>query len=620
MAKNEWVHAPYNFIPFSDRLLIRYDTPEQLPPHNVLDDQLKSGEIHITMKAETPVFLSNGEKEGKAGFFRGANGKMMIPGSALRGMVRQNMQILSYGWVAPHEDVEDVTLYFREVASAKGSTAGSLKAYYHNALGTKTFKNQDGTEYSVPMLVKSGYLRCDGKTYTIVPTKTPYMRISRKHPDIATMANETACVKSVRYQTMGDRVTQILPLGDGAVRGEIGEVLFTGRFVKDPNARYLFPQPDESQDAIELTEEEIISYQADFEYRKNSLKAYHDVNFWALPESGQQKPVFYIEHEGHTYFGMSQYLRIGYRHSIAEGLQSRHQEWSKKQKIPLDYVRSMLGFTSENDAYASRVSFGDCQVRGNPREMHPIRRVLGEPRPSYYPGYVVNGANYNSDEFLLRGHKLYWHHEPDLKTPYIGKDTVGTTLRPLPVGTEFTGVIRFRNLHEDELGLLLWSLQLEEDCYQSIGQGKPYGFGRMTLKIDQLLEDAPSQRYEFGLLGQGMKNVTDEISKYIRHYDNYAACIKVKKPKKTATVSSRDELKDFFFMKRTIRKGEEVSYMELGEFKNNVATLELVSAIRKYEQDQQEQAKQQNSMSYEDLKKSWANKLNSKVEANSRRK
>lgn len=59
-------------------------------------------------------------------------------------------------------------------------------------------------------------------------------------------------------------------------------------------------------------------------------------------------------------------------------------------------------------------------------------------------------------------------------------------MRPMKKGTAFSGTIRFKNLEEDELGLLLWSLVLNDGCYQSIGMGKPYGFGRMSVKLDKL--------------------------------------------------------------------------------------------------------------------------------------
>ena len=70
-------HAPYNFVPFHsksgpgasdgsgksrvERVLIRYDNPEDLPPHDRIDPALKTGDIHVTMTAETPVFVSDAD-------------------------------------------------------------------------------------------------------------------------------------------------------------------------------------------------------------------------------------------------------------------------------------------------------------------------------------------------------------------------------------------------------------------------------------------------------------------------------------------------------------------------------------------------------------------------------
>lgn len=48
------VHAPYNFVPFSEKVLLRYAGPEELPRHDQIDPALKSGEIHVTMTADTP--------------------------------------------------------------------------------------------------------------------------------------------------------------------------------------------------------------------------------------------------------------------------------------------------------------------------------------------------------------------------------------------------------------------------------------------------------------------------------------------------------------------------------------------------------------------------------------
>ena len=62
MPENTKVHAPYNFVPFSNKHIERYACAEDLPRHDLIDPDLKSGEIYITLRAETPVFVSDGRK------------------------------------------------------------------------------------------------------------------------------------------------------------------------------------------------------------------------------------------------------------------------------------------------------------------------------------------------------------------------------------------------------------------------------------------------------------------------------------------------------------------------------------------------------------------------------
>ena len=45
--------------------------------------------------------------------------------------------------------------------------------------------------------------------------------------------------------------------------------------------------------------------------------------------------------------------------------------------------------------------------------------ILGEPKPSYYPGYVVPkgeevpvAKHYSEEDFKLRGYKQYWLKDP----------------------------------------------------------------------------------------------------------------------------------------------------------------------------------------------------------------
>lgn len=575
------VRAPYNFVPFSDKLLIRYESLEELPRHDRIDPALKSGEIQVELKAETPVFVSDGQPD--AHFFRGPDGTYQIPGSTVRGLVRENMQILGFGLVRPGEDLDDVQIYFREMAAARGSTGGALKEYYQGALDIRSGRTPSGKTFTTPRNVQGGYLYREGGAYYIRPVRGEVLRVSRSHPDVGQFGTGDARTVPVSYQAADGAVKRLAPAGKPGMAQ--GELLFTGRPVgRVSNHLYLFPAADEEAEPIPVEKDgDVLSYQMDLEGRSNSLKAYYDVNFWALPKEGERKAVFYIRYEEHTYFGRSRFLRIGYRYPLSQGLPQHHRERLEQGEPVLDYPSAILGFArGKNMAYRSRVSFGDFRLEGKARELPPVKTVLGEPKPSFYPGYVEEGKHYNEDDFRLRGYKQYWLKEAE-RIP-AKKENVASTLRPLDRGSVFRGTIRYKNLTADELGLLLWAIRLDEGCFQTLGMGKPYGYGRMQVTISALREVEPETLYTpDGLCGSPKEGGADAVEQYIRTYDAYAAdALRVKKPKKRPSLRSRNEIQDFFFLKQTVRPAEEVSYMDLEkkEYQKIEGPLESVQTVR----------------------------------------
>jgi hypothetical protein len=129
---------------------------------------------------------------------------------------------------------------------------------------------------------------------------------------------------------------------------------------------------------------------------------------------------------------------------------------------------------------------------------------------------------------------------------------------------------------------LLWALRLDEGCYQSVGMGKPYGYGRMKLNIDELREMDAGKLYRYeGLAVSAEKSSSDAVSTYINCYDAFAAeKLYLKKPKKKPSIHSLDEIQDFFFLHSTIRQTDEVSYMKLDEYKNNRDRLPIIAKVR----------------------------------------
>ena len=393
------VHAPYNFISFAESPWLPYQSMDDLPPHDRIDPQRRTGELHITLTAETPVFVA-GEKGRSPGdasrFFRTPDGALAIPGSTIRGLTRENMQILSFAPVRVGEDIAE---------------------------------NED---------------------------------------------------------------------------------------------------------------------------------------------SG----------------------RKGYKFPIADGLPPKYKELTDVG--PLDCPSAILGFSRGRLAYRSRVSFGDFVAEAGAREGAPVRMILGEPKPGYYPGYLrpaqlQSGVkHYNDDDFRLRGFKQYWLKDTQKTDVPPGKEKVGTALCPLPAGTRFHGVVRFKNLSDAELGLLVWSLCLDEGCYQNVGMGKPYGYGRMSVRVERMVEFAPDDLYGGSLCPAPSQKTDAALQKAVRD------CISAYEREATAALGGAKKrplremsaIRDFLYMKSAVQEGGAFGYMDLREYKNTRAPLPSAGEIRRAQSEQ----------------------------------
>lgn len=576
---NTTIHAPYNFVPFSNKIIQRYESMEELPSHGIVDPELKTGEIQVSIEAQTPIYIGDGSSEEISDFFRGADGEYQIPGSSVRGMLRETMQILGFGLVRPGEDVADYQIYFRDMA-----TTSARAKYYKNVMGIKN-------KATIPPNVKQGYFCCDedGKYY-IKPSRC--IRVSRKNPGMQAFKNKKGEVKPAEYFKVAyiegeDKIKDIVPFEDRQEGMKEGILLSTGRPVKNKiNHLYVFEkETDSTEGSIFITKEDELSYKEDLEKRKNSLKAYYEADFWKMPEEGKSKPVFYVQYHGHTYFGMSLYVRIGYLHNIPEGLPGSHQRKNEEYAdgIFLDYPYAIMGFANKQGAYRSRISVGNFKAEKEGKEKE--RTVItAEPKASYYAGYLNDGKNYNDDDFLLRGYKHYWLREKPVPAKELANESMQKKVRALGEGTVFRGVIRYKNLHEDELGLLLWALSLnsEKDTYHSLGMGKPYGMGRVKIRIENLKELDVSEFYCLQGLKKGLKKNSEKVDAYIKSYKEYAR--KELKEKEKHNIEEFEEIKDFFFMHQISPLQEkEMAYMTLKEYTNNRGILKTVKDIRNME-------------------------------------
>lgn len=273
--------------------------------------------------------------------------------------------------------------------------------------------------------------------------------------------------------------------------------------------------------------------------------------------------------------------------AMKRGLPQRHQELMK-MPVVLDYSHAMFGFISDRKSYASRLSFGDFHVDGNAREGLESR-ILRGPHTDRCKFYVVDGKSYKSEQYRLRGYKFYWMKAVSGNPVKSGADT---DMRPLPAGTRFQGVIRYENLAEDELGLLLWSICLDPGCSQSVGMGKPYGFGRVKPEITGIREYQPEKLYDpAGFFEEPYRTfygreLSVKVRTYVNCYEAYILAVLAKDCRSTENSKLQyiARIKDFMFLHKAQEKisdnGNEMEYMQGNEMKIRKKPLKTVKEYR----------------------------------------
>lgn len=592
--------APYNFVPF-------YESPVYLPkdrqvPHNSVKAELVSGEIIYKMTAMTPVFISDGQGQ-NADFTKNAYGEYAIPGSSVRGLIRNNVEILSLSSMA--DDIDDYRMMYRNVADR-----GKLDNHnYNTILGAKS-KIINGNQVSVILNVKAGYIEKRGSNYVIL--RTAIDKISKDYGEMNyyvlnerkiiedrlnnkagwknfsmffendgqrlqhvinkhfkekqvrgmtqyysdTNRNYKPYYESISYELHGNRnVTSVGHPGKYRLKGTI----ISNGYIQMKKAIYIIPEVDRSKEVIPIPEEDIRAFEVDYKKRENGLKP---KEFFALPKNGEVKPIFYIQLGRRLYFGFSPRLRLFNEHTVGEGLNK------KQKKADLDYAKSLFGYTKDdNKSYKSRVSFSDALLvtKEGKRESKPI--LLAEPKASSYADYLVQPDgeiknSYNSDTFTLRGAKQYWLHRGIEKqeVDQAKRAKMLSCIKPIGKGAEFTGKVRFHNLTKDELGLLLWSLKLEDSSWMNIGMAKAWGYGAVKVQIISAKCVDVDKAYDttqlsLGVLQTESLNIDEYIEYYKKHFEET----------NHIKLDAQESVKDFLLMKDSSRIPDykNIRYMSL---------------------------------------------------------
>jgi CRISPR-associated protein (TIGR03986 family) len=555
---NDAVWAPYNFVPLSKHVWLP-DWGAHVA-HDIPFGDGYCGEIDIEITAETPIVVGGGKSRRQAkgemtsvGFFLDADGKPALPGSTLRGVIRNTAEIASF---SRFRTVDDKTYAVRDL------TAGG-RFFYNNRL-TDTKSERRGSVQVAIAKSRAGFLYVRDGNWYILPCK--YGRIEHRLlrewkilrgevPGRANYSQKMGLVSKDVVELWVDPKTRedYIPSQKGRLllkyvefhagnscptdkepcAGDVrGLVVLTGQ-VPNKHREFVFYGYRDGEAKEELA---IDGHVMQAFLSQNSEDAKDTKTPWGywwsrLKEQrigpGSEKedvlpgiPVFFIgDGTGVKKLGLAQMFKMAYDFSTHDMIS--HTSGQHLEENGFDLADLIFGAarTDGSGSLKGRVSFGLLKAITEARETSPVKVVLNSPKPSFYPFYVeqepaskslrgdiVNRYNTymegekGASQPQLRGWKRYIpRHMPTAGREFQSNsgdlpstDRVATEIKPLPAGTRFAGKLRFHNLREAEIGLLVTALgsrfnRNNDDSSISgthlIGMGKPYGFGRVTLRV-----------------------------------------------------------------------------------------------------------------------------------------
>lgn len=625
MAK-EVSKAPYNFIGLDSFILERCSNENEILNHDRFCLDLNTGYIDYEIEAITPLHISrahieeekNKSHENKSNsslrrseshLFKNPEGKFAIPGNTIRGMTRFNASILSFASVINNsikkKDIANQRFFYRTFSSEDKA----IREWYNNKVGLDVIKKGEYA-YTVLNNVEAGYIQKKGNGYVIMPavkvggrsyapiheyelrkrnvkginymyveglTKDDYKnkKMLRKKTTFRSVKDYKPYAAEIRYNT--DRNRPIID-ADGRYKG----YLLNPSYIDGKVHHYLVFGRDKNGAEIIITKEQAELYIDDMKYthkqNPNGDRAKPNYGYYELPGKNEVKPVFYIKDKDTVIFGFTPYLRLPADGSIYDGIPKTHRLYSGR-----DFTDSIFGWQN----FRSKVSFLDALCVSQKAENVKYKMVLGQPKPSWYKAYIKQEdgnelKSYCSENFEIRGRKFYWLRESadveamERSLPAPDKqDNLSKTMYCYKEGTKFAGKVKFENLSDEELGLLLFSLkQGDTEGYFNIGMGKPYGLGKCKIKIKQLVVYDIRERYRSFA---GKSERVEDIDKYISSFKNY-----IKECYKTDDLYKIRSYKEYKLSKHAV-KSETARYLKLEEFRNKAELPAIEEVIKEKE-------------------------------------
>jgi CRISPR-associated protein (TIGR03986 family) len=591
--------APYNFVPLSDRVCTASDLglPKGLPSQDDPATGGLCGELQIILTAQAPILVAGVQDGREKRFFETPKGRA-IPGSSMRGMIRNVIEIASFGrmW-----RVEDRRYGMRDLNKTARLDYGSRMSFDHedetyeaNARGGWLTETSEGllleevaygrvehddlgssfarkakalganpnVEKKTAMALEGFYSGADEQPFQIEELRETHAHRAGKK-----------LIYRKAYLSKTDALDDKKVERKGSLTAVKARIVFTG-MPGGKHMEFAFPLATKSG-KIAVSAEVWGKFIDVHENLEKKSPTWLDRR--TKLRNGDSIPVFFLLKRGETeltadnldQIGLSMMFKMAGENSTHQMMPVAHT----KDEDLIDLATRMFGrISKENGSFRGRISFGIMQEQGRAslRYQDGEWLILSSPKPSYFPSYVrqrdlqspgqlhkqaqyrsymnwkrVGGLDGGQDQ--IRGWKRYPISVGEVTLAPQQRNNSASHLFPLSKGAIFTGRIRFHNLHKIELGALLWALQWdgEDDCYHSVGMGKPFGWGQATVKVDKPRFNTPVEG-ETDYIGV----FTGAMNKVVKGWRN------------------SDQIKSLLEMARAVHGPEVIRQMVLGEFRD----------------------------------------------------
>jgi CRISPR-associated protein (TIGR03986 family) len=476
------IHTPYHFVPLSKWVYM----PDwsHLVSHDIPFSDGHSGVIEYELTNHTPLCVGDSDDhQGNLTFARSPLKQPIIPASSLKGMLRQVVEIASFGKL---NALDNTRLSFRDISSAKGN-------YLANVIGKRQ--------------AVAGWIKYDSATRQWLFTSADFCKV--KHSDIKqqlqlTVLNDSTAI--AKYQIcplhkstsatisepkgqQGNKWAENLGKGDTH-----GHFVFTNKRISSGKSNepyefsyFFYPKntPSNPQQVNQQVADLFSSNTSVEETIKNTK--YNQVSYLQAHNNTELgMPVFALcTGTKVDFLGFAKMPRAPYKHSTHDMVNNQNKVHHSDAHF--DMAELMFGTLRDNGlSLKSRLSFSDAITTMPAQKLYLSNLlVLSSPKPSFYPAYIEqknnNEKSYNDydSNAAISGFKRYIAKAPaELKLASNAKDNlnVAQKIELCPPQNIFTGKIVFHNLKTLELAALMWCLELKNSHHQ-LGHGKPMGAG-----------------------------------------------------------------------------------------------------------------------------------------------